>query len=201
MTSMGRVRGVLIDRDGTVIRDVGYLRRSEQIEILPRVPEALQLLRQHGLKIVIVTNQSAVARGFLCEEELRQIHQELERQLARYVAFLDGIYYCPHHPTEGMEPYHVSCDCRKPNTGLARQAAAELNLDLGRSYVIGDQVSDVELAARIGAKGILLEDRRLGTEDYRPGSPVVSPQSTVSVVEDLWEAAQWIIRDLSHEAL
>lgn len=190
---MGKVRGVLIDRDGTVIQDVGYLSRMEEIDVLPGVPKAIQLLHQHGLKVVIITNQSAVARGFLSEEKLGQIHQELERQLAQCGAYLDGIYYCPHHPTEGMEPYRVSCECRKPNAGLARQAAAELNLDLGRSYVIGDQVGDVELAARIGAKGILIQGERQKDRDH-----VASSASCV--VRDLWEGAQWIVRDLSHEA-
>ncbi len=186
---MGKVPGVLVDRDGTLIREVGYLSRLDQIEVLPLVPEAIRLLRQQGLKVAVITNQSAVARGFITEDELLQIHRELEVLLAKHGAFLDGIYYCPHHPTEGIEPYRIACDCRKPNMGLAKQAAAELNLDFTRSYVVGDQSSDMEIAARIRAKGILIR-----TES---GAIQAQGSSTgVLTVKDLWEAAQWVIQDL-----
>ncbi|MBI2999961.1 MAG: HAD family hydrolase [Deltaproteobacteria bacterium] len=195
VSSSGRP-GVFLDRDGTVIRDPGYLSRSEQIEVLPRVPEALRLFRQHGLTVVVITNQSAVARGLLSESQLEEIHRELKRRLAESGALLDGIYYCPHHPTEGHAPYRISCECRKPNTGLARRAAAELDLELGRSYVVGDQWTDMELAFRIGAKGILISDRRQETADRRRTTAVLGPRSSVFVASDLWEASRWIIGDL-----
>jgi D-glycero-D-manno-heptose 1,7-bisphosphate phosphatase len=184
-----RSPGVFVDRDGTLIREVGYLTRLEQIEILPRAPAALRLLRQQGLKVAVITNQSAVARGLLSELELEQIHQELKRQLATYGAFLDGIYYCPHHPTEGSGRYRISCDCRKPNAGLARQAAAELNLDITRSYVVGDQLRDMEFAARMGAKGLFIQGEK--SESGLEGS-----DSGGVRVKELWEAAQWIVQDL-----
>ncbi|MBI2358576.1 MAG: HAD-IIIA family hydrolase, partial [Deltaproteobacteria bacterium] len=168
----------------------------------------LRLLQHHGLAIAVVTNQSAVARGLLSEGDLSGIHREIERRLAEAEAFLDAIYYCPHHPTEGYAPYRMVCACRKPNTGLALRAAVELDLDLGRSYVVGDQWTDMELAARIGAQGILISDRRRetdrgpGTGDRPPSSvsgrfsvPVAGPRSSVFVANDLWEAAQWIVRD------
>lgn len=183
------IPAVFVDRDGTLIREVGYLNCLQQIEVLLRVPEAIQLLHQHGLRVAVITNQSGVARGFLREDELGRIHQELERQLARRGAFLDGIYYCPHHPTEGIDVYRVSCECRKPNVGLAKRAVAELNLDLRRSYVVGDQSIDMELAARIGAKGILISNEKA---EGRPQEA----ETKFLVAKDLWEAAQWIIRDL-----
>lgn len=178
--------GVLMDRDGTLIRDVGYLSRRDQIELLPRVAEALRLLRREGLKIIVVTNQSAVARGFLTESDLKQIHGELEKGLAREGAYLDRIYYCPHHPCEGGEPYRISCRCRKPNPGMAELAAAEFEIDLSQSYVVGDQPSDMELAAKIGARGLRIDPHKAAEKS---GSGIVE-------VRDLWEAAQWIIRDL-----
>ncbi len=181
--------GVFLDRDGTLIRDVGYLSRLDQIEILPRVPEALQILQRQELKVLVVTNQSAIARGFLSEDELKRIHVELRRQLSSCGAALDGIYYCPHHPTEGLGPYRLTCDCRKPNGGLARQAAEELNLDLRRSYVVGDQSSDMEMAARIGAKGVLIDTRASHNTEQKS-------ESSSLVVNDLWEAAEWIVADL-----
>lgn len=186
---------VFVDRDGTLIREVGYLRRVEQIEILPGVPEAIRLLHRNGFKVAVVTNQSAVARGFITEGELREIHREFERQLADHGAFVDGIYYCPHHPTEGVDPYRIACDCRKPNVGMARRAVAELSLDIGRSYVVGDQATDMEMASRIGAKGIPISDRRQETADRRRTTAVPGPQSSVRVARDLWEAARWMVGD------
>lgn len=181
--------GVLLDRDGTLIREVGYLRRLEQVELLPRAGDAVHLLRRNGLKVAVITNQSGVARGFFDADELAKIHQEIERQLAGSGAFLDAIYYCPHHPIEGAGPYRVSCQCRKPDVGLATRAAAELKIDLARSYVVGDQSRDMELAARIGAKGIAIRaGRREGGEPTR--------ERGFLAVADLWEAAQWIIQDL-----
>lgn len=185
--SSGGRPGVFLDRDGTVIRDPGYLTCSEQIEVLPRVPEALRLFRQHGLTVAVITNQSAVARGLLSERQLEEIHRDLKRRLAESGAFLDGIYYCPHHPTEGHAPYRISCECRKPNTGLATRAAAELDLELGRSYVVGDQWTDMELAFRIGAKGFLIGGDR-GEGGGQKGE--------ACVVVDLLEAARRIVADV-----
>jgi D-glycero-D-manno-heptose 1,7-bisphosphate phosphatase len=178
--------GVLLDRDGTLIRDVGYLRRTEEIEVLPEVREALRVLRRSGLKVAVVTNQSAVARGLLTEAELQEIHRRLEEELALGGAFLDGIYYCPHHPSEGRDPYRISCPCRKPRPGLAHRAAAELRLDLSLSYVVGDQSSDMELAAAIGAQGLRIDPRKTGV-----------PENSGAVkVSDLREAADWISEDV-----
>lgn len=181
--------GVLLDRDGTLIRDVGHLSRLEQVELLPRVAEAIRLLCGRGLKVAVITNQSAVGRGLLTEEELRRIHRELAGRLAAAGARLDGFFYCPHHPTEALGSYRLACDCRKPNVGLARRAAAELKLDLGRSYVVGDQATDMDLAERIGARGILIQ--------AQPPERAAGPGWVA--VKDLWQAANWIVRDLSQE--
>ena len=181
--------GVLVDRDGTLIRNVGYLSRLEQMEILPLVPAALRLLRRHGLKVAVITNQSAVARGLLTEAGLLQIHRELERRLRAHGAFLDAIYYCPHHPTEGIQPYRISCECRKPEVAMARRAAADLDLDLGRCYVIGDQLSDMEFAARLGARGILIQDEKAESRGPREAEECLP-------VRNLWEAAGRTVQDL-----
>lgn len=187
----GNRGGVLLDRDGTLVRDSGYLTLLEQIEVLPRVPEALRLFKQHGLAVAVITNQSAVARGLLSERDLSEIHREIERRLAAAGAFLDAIYYCPHHPTEGHAPYRRVCACRKPDTGLAVRAAVDLKLDLGHSYVVGDQWTDMELACRIGAQGILISDRAVVGAVREPPVP-----RSVFFASDLWEAARWIIGDL-----
>ena len=177
-------RAVFLDRDGTLIRDVGYLRRIEQIEILPQVPAALRLLRERGFKLVVVTNQSAVARGWMSEQELGKIHGALHAELARRGAALDGLYYCPHHPTEGSGVFRVTCRCRKPNAAMIERASAELGLDPMRSYVIGDQQTDVELAARVGATAVLIRGDQAVPGNDRAGGPAAA---------DLWGAALWIV--------
>ena len=183
---------VFLDRDGTIIREVGHLHRRDQVEILPRVPEAIRLLRAQGFCVVVVTNQSAVARGLLTEEELGMIHAELKARLAQEEAHLDGIYYCPHHPTEGNGAYRCACNCRKPNTGMIAKAAADLGLDPSRSYVVGDQVADMELADRVGAKGVRIARQVVaGDDSTEPGRPVVA---------DLWQAAEWIVGDFKQSS-
>ncbi|MGH7797733.1 MAG: D-glycero-alpha-D-manno-heptose-1,7-bisphosphate 7-phosphatase [Candidatus Binatia bacterium] len=175
---------VFLDRDGTLIRDVGYLRRVEQIEILPRVPDALRLLREHGFKLVVVTNQSAVARGWLSERDLNEIHGALNAALAQGGARLDGIYYCPHHPTEGTGVLRVDCCCRKPDVGMIGRASTELGLIPAQSYVVGDQKTDIELADRIGATALLIRGDQAAPVDDIAGVPTVA---------DLWHAALWIV--------
>lgn len=184
MEREAKAAAVFLDRDGTLVREVGHLRRLEDLEVLPRVPAALRLLRGCGLKLVVVTNQSAVARGYLTEEELAIIHDELLHRLAADGAMLDKLYYCPHHPTEGLPNYAVLCECRKPKAGLIRRAAEELSLDPRRSYLVGDQRTDMELAAGVGAMGIWLREEEA---DARIGG------ATVRVAKNLWEAAQWVV--------
>ncbi|MGH7855425.1 MAG: D-glycero-alpha-D-manno-heptose-1,7-bisphosphate 7-phosphatase [Candidatus Binatia bacterium] len=181
-----RIRGaaVFLDRDGTLIRDVGYLRRTDQIEILPRVPAALRLLRDQGFKIVVVTNQSAVARGWMSEEDLAAIHDTLAAQLAQSGASLDAIYYCPHHPVEGKGIYQQVCACRKPNSGMIERACDDLGLNPAASYVVGDQKTDIELAKRIGATALLIG---------ASAPPLASQNSEGPSVVDLWQATQWIL--------
>jgi len=173
---------VFLDRDGTLIRDIGYLTRLDQIAILDGVPAAIRALRDGGFKTVIVTNQSAVARGWLTEAELKQIHRLLLDRLADQGAMLDAIYYCPHHPTEGIDTYRVACDCRKPSSGMIQRAVKELGLAPHRSYVVGDQDVDLELALRVGATPVLV--RRNGDQ---------SLVSAVQVFDNLKSAADWIL--------
>lgn len=176
---------VFLDRDGTLIREVGYLSRPEQIEIIPGVADALRRLRDFGFKLVVVTNQSAVARGRLSESDLEAIHALLREKLMSQGAVLDGLYYCPHHPTEGLGSYLVICNCRKPKSGMIERAALDLQLDPALSYVVGDQWTDIQLAQQVGATGILLQNQ---------SSTVATKYDTeVPVLTSLWQAAEWII--------
>jgi D-glycero-D-manno-heptose 1,7-bisphosphate phosphatase len=173
---------VFLDRDGTLISEVGYLHRREQLHILPGVPAALRNLRECGFKLIVVTNQSAVARGLLSESDLADIHDLLREKLAAEGAFLDAIYYCPHHPSEGRGNYRITCSCRKPRTGMVDRAAADLGIDPRVSYVIGDQDVDLKLAAQVGATGILLDD---GSPSHILGG--------ATIADNLGQAAQWIV--------
>jgi len=185
MSTLTPGAAVFLDRDGTLIREVGHLSRPEQVEILPGVGAALRALRVYGFKLVVVTNQSAVARGRLSEPELASIHDLLRDKLAAEGAFLDAIYYCPHHPTEGQGIYRVICNCRKPKTGMVDQAVSELRLNPAVSYIVGDQPTDIQLAEQVGAKGILLRDASaMASVEHRGDVPVVA---------DLWHAGQWIV--------
>jgi D-glycero-D-manno-heptose 1,7-bisphosphate phosphatase len=189
--SKPRTAAVFVDRDGVLIRDVSYLFHAGQLEILPGVPEAICLLRATGLKVIVVTNQSVIARGWLTEDQLAAIHEELRRRLARSGAFLDAIYYCPHHPTEGLGSYRVACSCRKPNPGMIERASLELAVDPSISYLVGDQWRDMELAFRVRAKGIWI--RRDGSSDKKSSLGV-------RIAEDLWHSARWIREDFDHQA-
>lgn len=140
---------IFLDRDGTLNPDHGYIRSPDQYELFPGVPQALAKLKQAGARLIVVTNQSGVGRGLLAIEELDVIHQKLRLLLQEAGVSLDGIYFCPHHPDE-------RCDCRKPSTGMIDQAQRDGAVDLSRSYLIGDKARDMELAARIGARGILV---------------------------------------------
>jgi D-glycero-D-manno-heptose 1,7-bisphosphate phosphatase len=190
MNRAAKGAAVFLDRDGTLIREVHHLSAIEQLEILPGVTAALRRLRDFGFRLVMVTNQSVVGRGALSEAGLAEIHAELVRRLTLDEARLDGIYYCPHHPTEGLGDYRIHCDCRKPKPGMIRRAAAELDLDPKISYVVGDQSIDMELAAAVGAVGILVAQNQQ--------SPMAPAAPDVAAVTGLREAAEWITEHCRH---
>jgi D-glycero-D-manno-heptose 1,7-bisphosphate phosphatase len=140
---------VMLDRDGTLIRECHYLSDPDQVEIIAGVVEALGRLSGMGLGLIIVTNQSGIGRGFFTEERLEEIHRRICVGLEREGIHLDGIYYCPHRPDEG-------CGCRKPSPGLVKKASEELRFKPQESFMVGDNVCDVELGQRVGATTILV---------------------------------------------
>ncbi|NLV91779.1 MAG: HAD family hydrolase [Firmicutes bacterium] len=186
-------RAVFMDRDGTITKEVGYVNHPSRLELLPNSAEAIRLLNQHGLLAIVATNQAGVARGYFPEERIHQTHQRLEDLLAAEGAKLDAIYYCPHHPRVGEGSYRQECQCRKPNPGMLLQAQEELDVDLSRSYMIGDKITDVEVAHRVGAKGIfVLTGYGLGSYEYERDSWTVKPDY---ICDDLLAAVQWILQD------
>jgi D-glycero-D-manno-heptose 1,7-bisphosphate phosphatase len=179
---------VFLDRDGTINEEVGYLDSLEQLSIFPAAIEAVRMMNEAGMKVVVVTNQSGVARGFFEEEFVQTVHEQIQKAFMKEGAFIDRFYYCPHHPTEGIGPYRISCDCRKPAPGMLIRASEELGIDLPSSYVVGDMAKDVELANTVGATGILVRTgygKNVQVSDIRPAY----------VSRDILDAAQWILKD------
>ena len=149
-------RAVFLDRDGTVNVEVHYLSRPEQLELLATVAETIAKLNALDVAVVVVTNQAGIARGYFPEHRLIEIHQQLDRLLAQQHAKIDGIYYCPHHPTEGLGKLRSVCDCRKPSPGMLIRAAQDLQLDLTRSLMVGDRESDLQAGASAGCQTALV---------------------------------------------
>lgn len=147
---------IFIDRDGVVIEMVDYLNRADQVVLIPGVAAAIAEINRAGIPLIMVTNQSAIARGLLTEAGLHDIHAKLHALLADQGARIDAIYYCPHHPNIGAPPYRRACDCRKPAPGMLLQAAHDLNLDLARSVFIGDHVTDIEAGHNAGVGHTIL---------------------------------------------
>lgn len=160
---------VFLDRDGTLIEEVGYLGDPDGVVLLPGVPEALRRLRDAGHALILVSNQAGVARGLFTEDDVRAVNARLEELLAGHEVALDAWYWCTHHPEVGGP-----CDCRKPATGMLEQAAHEHGVDLTRSWMVGDHPSDVECAHRAGARGILVLTGHAGHGQAVEGAPVVA---------------------------
>ena len=182
---------VFLDRDGTINEQMGYINHLSRFHLLPGVGQAIRLLNGHGLPVVVVTNQSGLARGYFPESLLEEVHDEMRRQLALEGARIDGLYVCPHHPEAKEARFRLDCPCRKPKPGLLEQAAVELRLDLRRSYVVGDRWSDLRCGAAVGAATILVLTGygRGDLAHVGPGQPVQPDH----VAEDLLAAAHWII--------
>jgi D-glycero-D-manno-heptose 1,7-bisphosphate phosphatase len=181
---------VFLDRDGTMNVDIGYVSSPEQLEVYPWVAEAVRLINRSGMKAIVVTNQSGVARGFYDEQMLGRIHDRLVLDLEREGARLDAIYYCPHHPRIGDTRYRVVCECRKPAAGMLFRAQREHDLDLSNSVVIGDKASDVGMAARVGARSVLV---LTGYGRQTLCYPELLPCSPDLVVEDLLTAVKRLL--------
>ncbi len=163
---------LFLDRDGVVVEEVEYLRRVEDLRLLPGAAAAIRRMNQGGVPVILVTNQSGVARGLLNEDRLGEIHAALSGMLAAEGARLDGLYYCPHHPTAGAGDYTMDCDCRKPKPGMLLRAARELEFELRLSALIGDSKRDIAAARAAGcAAAILVLTGHGAAQSAQPGQP------------------------------
>jgi D-glycero-D-manno-heptose 1,7-bisphosphate phosphatase len=188
---------VFLDRDGTINEQMGYINHISRFHLLPGAAEAIQLLNDNRIPVIVVSNQSGLARGYFSRELLDAVHEKMERLLAEQGARVDGVYFCPHHPEAAKEEFRRHCSCRKPGTGMLEQAAKEMNLDLQHSFLVGDRWTDLRCAAKAGCTPVLVLTG-YGRGDYRFVGPGQDVQPEF-VGEDLLQAATWIVHRMKEE--
>jgi len=150
-------RGVFLDRDGTINEEVDFLRTPDELVLVPGAASGIRKLNDRGIATSVISNQSGVARGFLQEKDLVPIHAKLQQLLQdEGGATVDRIYYCPHHPTAGIAPYNIVCDCRKPGVGMLQRGERELKVVLDQSFVVGDRIVDIQAGKSVGATTLLV---------------------------------------------
>lgn len=188
--------GIFLDRDGTINEEVNYLSTPGEVHLIPGAADAIREANRLGLKVFVITNQSGIARGVFTEEYLAEVHSHLLQLLKDEHAHIDGVYYCPHHPDFGEGRYRRDCSCRKPNIGMLTQAAREFDIDIGKSFVVGDRMIDVQTGNNAGATSILV------LTGYGKEEQTLLQQHHVHadhVAADLYEAVQYIKRLILQE--
>lgn len=181
---------VFLDRDGTVNVERGYLDRLDLLSLFPWTADAVRLLNRAGWCTVVVTNQSAIARGLIDELFLQEVHREIDRRLASGGARIDRYYHCPHLADAPREAYRLDCECRKPKPGMLRQAADDLGLDLSRSVMVGDRWVDVQCGRAAGTRTVLVQS------GHREAAPPDGVEAD-AILNNLMEAVGWVLRNSS----
>ena len=148
-----------LDRDGVLNVDHGYVHRPEQLEWVAGAPESVRLLNEAGYRVLVITNQSGVARGFFDEAAVKSFHAHMQSVLAERGAHIDAFYYCPHHPEGTVKAFAMACSCRKPRTGMLERAASEWPIDISKSFFIGDNDADMAAATAFKVRGIKFDSR------------------------------------------
>ncbi|MCG6534915.1 MAG: HAD family hydrolase [Syntrophales bacterium LBB04] len=184
------MQAVFLDRDGTINEEVGYLDSLNKLVIYPQAYSAIKMINDSGMKAIVITNQSGVARGYFTEEFVKQLHGNIQELLNARGAYIDAFYYCPHHP-EGQEPYRRHCLCRKPEAGLLREAAKQMNISLEQSYMIGDMAKDIEAGFKAGLQGILVRTGYGKETEKEIGAGEINP---AYIADDLLDAVSWIMK-------
>lgn len=192
MNKDNKTPAVFLDRDGTLNVDSGYPSSLADIELLPGAIEAVKLLNAHELPVIVITNQSGIARGMFGEEDVQEIHAGIKQQFADAGSVISDFYYCPHHATKGQGTYLLDCDCRKPKSGMFLQAAKDYKLNLESCYMVGDKLSDVEAGLRLNMPGILVATGEGKKQALKALNDPELPQPTI-VVADVLAAAEYIV--------
>lgn len=179
---------VFLDRDGTLNKEVNYLHKIENFEWIPGAPEAIRRLNELGVSVLVVTNQSGVARGYYDEETVDQLHTWMNEQLAEIGAQIDAFYYCPYHPEGTVEKYRALSHCRKPNSGMFEEAIQKWSVDPARSFVVGDKNTDLIPGNELGMTTILVRTGHGETEDDTvPDHVVADVSAAVDLIERVFE--------------
>lgn len=154
-------KAFFLDRDGTINVDKNHLYKIADFEFLPNAPQAISKINKAGYLVIVVTNQAGIGRGYYTEEDVIKLHRHIDQELIAYNAHIDAYYYCPHHPIYGIGAYKKVCECRKPNSGLLKQAVEHFNIDCSKSYIIGDKPWDIEAGENIGISGYMIGEKSL----------------------------------------
>lgn len=182
---------VFLDRDGTLNEQMGYINHVNRFRLLPGVTEAVRRLNEAGYWVLVVTNQSGVARGYFPLSLVHEVHERMDQAFAAAGARLDGIFFCPHHPSGEIAPFCLDCACRKPRTGMIEEAMARFPVDKSRSWVVGDRYTDIAFGKRAGMRTILVE-----TGYGRGDLAYVLPRKGLwpdHVAPDLLGAVHWLL--------
>lgn len=184
-------KAVFLDRDGTINEQVGYVNHESRFYLLDGVTKAINQLNKLNIPVIVVTNQAGAARGYFPVELVDVVHKKMNKLLKKEDAYIDALYYCPHLKGGKIKAFDIDCNCRKPKTGMLLQAAKEHNIDLTKSYMVGDRMGDVKFAQSEGTKGILvLTGYGRGEHNFIKGTV---PDY---VAENLIEAVEWILNDM-----
>jgi D-glycero-D-manno-heptose 1,7-bisphosphate phosphatase len=195
-TANSRLRpAIFLDRDGTVTEEVGYINHIDRAQMYAWAPEAVRMLKSTGFPVIIVTNQSGVGRGYFTEELVARVHRKIQEELAMEGTKLDAFYYCPHHPNAVIEAYRQNCDCRKPSTGMADEAAERFGIDLKASYMVGDTYRDMQMGFNMGARTVLLMTG-YGRGEYEHHRETWARMPDL-IAENLLDAAVQILKELN----
>lgn len=177
-------KAVFVDRDGTINVDGPYLADPDKFEMYPGVGEGIKKLKENGFKIIVITNQSGIARGYFTEDDLAKVHNKMKKEFQKFNVELDGIYYCPHHPDD-------NCSCRKPQTELFEKAINEHDIDVKKSYMLGDKIQDVEAGEKIGVKTILISVSITNEKKIRQNNTATHTPNYIAT--DFSKAVNWIL--------
>jgi D-glycero-D-manno-heptose 1,7-bisphosphate phosphatase len=182
-------KAAFIDRDGVINEERHYVHRIEDFRLLPRVAEGLALLRDTGHLLVVVTNQAGIARGYYDEPAMQALHAHMRAVLADQGVHLDAIYHCPHHPQGSVAAYVHDCDCRKPAPGMLLRAAADLDIDVAQSLLIGDKMSDIEAAQRAGVRRTALVETGHAIPDHQRSTALFTATDLLAAARALTDGA------------
>ncbi|OQY41880.1 MAG: D-glycero-beta-D-manno-heptose-1,7-bisphosphate 7-phosphatase [Fusobacteriia bacterium 4572_74] len=178
---------IFLDRDGNINVEKDYLHKVEEFEFIDGAREAIKIFNDLDYLVVVVTNQSGVARGYYNEKSVKTLHDYLQKEVEKIGGHIDGFYYCPHHPEKGIGEYKLDCNCRKPEPGMFLKAQKDLDIDLSSSIMVGDKISDVKAGKNLGMRSILVKTGH-GLEEEK------KCKNSCEVYENLYEFAKQLER-------